>query len=253
MPTPRRAGHMAVNGIRLWRAEYGEGAVLILLHGGLANSDYWGAEVPVLSRSHRVITVDSRGHGRSTRNEQPFGYDLMAADVVALMDRLDIAEAGLVGWSDGAIIGLDLAMHHPDRISAVFSFAANADPSGVREDLGQNATFNRFIARAGEEYRRFSPTPGDYDAFVAAITKMWATQPNWTASDLRSIRVRTVIADGDHDEAIKLPHTEMLAREIPGASLLIVPDASHFAMLQAPALFNAAVLDCFGGGASARR
>jgi len=247
LPKPATSGWAQVNGIRLWYAEFGKGAPLILLHGGLGNSNYWGDQVPAFARRYRVIVIDSRGHGRSTRDAQPFGYDLMAADVVALMDALGIGKAALVGWSDGAIIGLDIALHHPERLSRLFAFAANADPSGVREDLGQSANFNRFIAKAGDDYRRLSSTPGDYEAFVVAISKMWATEPNWTAADLASIRVPTAIADGDHDEAIKRAHTEMLAREIPGAKLIILPGASHFAMLQTPNAFNRAVLGFLAG------
>ena len=63
-------------------AAFGSGPPLILLHGGLANSNYWGNQVPVLARTHRVIVMDSRGHGRSTRDSQPFGYTLMASDMM---------------------------------------------------------------------------------------------------------------------------------------------------------------------------
>ena len=76
---------------------------------------------------------------------------------------------------------------------------------------------------------------------------MRATQPNWTDAQLRSIRVPVLIADGDHDEAIVRSHTEYIARTIPGAGLLILPNASHFAFLQDLALFNAAMLDFLDG------
>ena len=83
--------------------------------------------------------LDSRGHGRSTRTETPIGYDLMASDVLALMDKR-IPKAALVGWSDGAIIGLDIAIHHPERLTRLFAFAANSDPSGVK-DVSQSPVF----------------------------------------------------------------------------------------------------------------
>ena len=83
---------------------------MIFLHGGLANTDYWGGQVPAVAAHHTVILMDSRGHGRSTRDARPYGYDLMADDVVALMDSLKIARADIVGWSDGGILGIDLAM-----------------------------------------------------------------------------------------------------------------------------------------------
>jgi pimeloyl-ACP methyl ester carboxylesterase len=247
MPKPVHSGFAPVDGIQIYYAVYGKGPPLILLHGGLANANYWGNQVPVFARTHRVVVMDSRGHGRSTRDAQPFGYDLMASDVLGLMDFLGIRRAAVVGWSDGGIIGLDIAMNHPERLTRLFAFGANYDPSGVREDLDKNATFNRFIAEAGQAYKRLSKTPNDYDGFVKAIGAMWESQPNWTADQLRGITVPTAIADGEHDEAIKRSHTEEMARLIPGAKLIILPGVSHFAMLQNPKLFNAAVLDFLAG------
>jgi pimeloyl-ACP methyl ester carboxylesterase len=143
------SGSAPVNGVRLWYATFGadQGEPVILLHGGLANSDYWGHQVRALMNRYRVVVMDSRGHGRSTRNEQPYGYDLMESDVSGLMDFLKIPKATIVGWSDGAIIGLDLAMHHQDRVAKLFAFAANSDPSGVT-DIARSPVFNAFIAHA---------------------------------------------------------------------------------------------------------
>lgn len=251
-PTPApiagmRAGHARVNGISLYHAETGDGPPVVMLHGGLANSDYFGDQVPALARRHRVILVDSRGHGRSTRNGQQFGYDLMTDDVAGLLDALRIARTSIVGWSDGAILGLDMAMRHPERVDRVFAFGANTKTSGLRPDVEQNPTFAGFIARARAEYGRLSPTPRDYDAFLKQIGQMWESQPNWTDEQLRRIRAPVLIADGQYDEGITREHTEYMAATIPGAGLLILPNVSHFAFLQDPTLFNAAVGDFLGG------
>lgn len=241
LPTPAKSGYAPVNGIKIWYAVFGRGAPVVLLHGGLANSNYWGELVPVLARHYRVVVMDSRGHGRSSRDTRPFGYDLMASDVLALMDFLKIDTAALVGWSDGAIIGLDIAIHHPERLSKLFAFAANSDPSGVK-DVNQSPVFTAFIARAKKEYEKLSPTPTEYDAFLAQITKMWETQPNWAGDDLAGIKVPTWIVDADHDEAIKRENTLFMADHIPNSGLLIEPQVSHFAFLQDPQQFNADVL-----------
>jgi pimeloyl-ACP methyl ester carboxylesterase len=185
--------------------------------------------------------MDSRGHGRSTRNEQPFGYDLMASDVLGLMDFLKIPQAAIVGWSDGAILGLNIAITHPERVSKLFAFAANSDPSGVA-DIAQSPVFNAFIARAEKEYAQLSPTPDQYQAFLAQITKMWETQPNWTADDLKKITVPTWIVDADHDEAIKRENTLFMAANIPTAGLLLQPEVSHFSFIQDPEQFTGDVL-----------
>ncbi len=107
-PTPApiatdRSGEAQVNGIGIHYAIYGQGSPVIFLHGGLANADYWGRQVPAVAAHHTVILMDSRGHGRSSRDARSYGYDLMADDVVALMDSLKIARADIVGWSDGGI------------------------------------------------------------------------------------------------------------------------------------------------------
>lgn len=247
LPKAAQSGLASVNGVKIWYAMFGRGEPVILLHGGLANANYWGHQVRALQRHYQVIVMESRGHGRSSRNQEPYGYDLMASDVVALLDHLKIRKAAIVGWSDGAIIGLDVAMKHPERVSRLFAFAANSDPSGVA-DIASSEVFNAYIARAGEEYKRLSPTPTEYKSFVAEITKMWESQPKWTASDLATIKVPTWIVDGDHDEAIKRDNTESMAANIPGAGLLIQPQVSHFSFLQDPEQFNDDVLRFLGRG-----
>ena len=241
MPKAERSGLAAVNGVKIWYAAYGRGEPVILLHGGLANSNYWGHQVPVLAKRYQVIVMDSRGHGRSSHDDRPLGYHLMADDVVGLMDFLKIKKEAVVGWSDGGIIGLDLAIHHPDRLSCLFAFAANSDPSGVK-DTAKDPVFNAYLARTQKEYATLSPTPGQYQAFLSDILKMWETQPKFTAVQLKSIKVPSWIVDRDRDEAIKRENTLFMADQIPNAGLLIQPEVSHFSFLQDSRQFNEHVL-----------
>src|ERR1700726_1260621 len=250
-PTPapihsERSGQANANGISIHYGVYGQGSPVILLHGGLANAEYWGNQINALARYHTVIVMDSRGHGRSTRDSRPYGYDLMADDVVALMDVLKVSKADIVGWSDGAILGLDLAMRHSDRVGKIFAFAANTVTSGVKDGVEKNPTFAAFIERAGHEYAAHSATPKEYATFVDQISKMWAEQPNWSDAQLKAIDTPILVADGDHDEAIKREHTEYIAAMIPHAGLLILPGTSHFAFLQDPQQFNFAILHFLG-------
>jgi pimeloyl-ACP methyl ester carboxylesterase len=238
LPKTDRSGMAPVNGIKVWYSVFGEGEPVVFLHGGLGNANYWGLQVPEVARHYQVIVMDSRGHGRSTRDNRPYGYDLMADDVVGLLDFLKIERAAVVGWSDGGILGLDLAIRYPGRVSKVFAFAANTDPSGVMDGVEKNPTFAAFIERAGHEYQALSATPQEYKAFVAAISKMWATQPHWTGRQLAAIKTQVLVVDGDHDETIKRPHTEKIAAAIPGAGLLILPNTSHFSFLQDPDQFT---------------
>jgi pimeloyl-ACP methyl ester carboxylesterase len=246
LPRPESSGTAEVNGIKLWHAEFGQGDPVILVHGGLGNSDYWGLQVPELAKRYRVVVLDSRGHGRSSRTDMPIGYDLMASDVLALMDQLHIQKAALVGWSDGAIIGLDIAIHHPERLTRLFAFAANFDPSGVK-DVNQSPVFTAYIERASHEYEKLSPTPTEYKAFLDNVGNMWATEPHFSEEQLRGIAVPTWIVDADHDEAIKRENTDYMAAQIPGAGELILPAVSHFAFLQDPAMFNQTLLRFLAG------
>jgi pimeloyl-ACP methyl ester carboxylesterase len=243
LPQATQSGLVPVNGIKVWYAEFGpaDGKPVILLHGGLGNSDYFGLQVPALAQKYRVIVMDSRGHGRSARDAKPYGYDLMAEDVIGLLDYLKIQKIALVGWSDGAILGLDIAIHHPDRLTKLFAFAANSNTAGVA-DISTSKVFNAYIERTGTEYEKLSPTPKDFQGFLDQIGKMWATQPDFTDAQLAAITTPTWIVDGDRDEAIKRENTEYMASHIPGAGLLILPQVSHFAFLQDPEAFNAAVL-----------
>lgn len=241
LPKPERSGIAAVNGVHLWYAVFGHGSPLILVHGGLGNSNYWGLQIPALAEQFEVIVLDSRGHGRSTRSSEQITYHLMASDVIALMDFLHIRKAALAGWSDGAIIGLDIAINHPERLTKLFAFAANSDPSGVR-DLTGNRVFDAYFSRTQEEYRELSPTPDEFKAFNDNLGKMWDREPHFSDDQLRSIKVSTWIVDGDHDEAIKREDTDHMAALIPDAGELILPEVSHFAMLQDPEQFNRALV-----------
>src|SRR5271169_1179085 len=104
LPKASASGYVTVGGIAIWYAEFGKGPPVILLHGGLANSDHWGLLVPALQNDYRVIVMDSRGHGRSTRNEDAFCYDRMMSDVLGVMDHLELDSAAIIGTSDGSII-----------------------------------------------------------------------------------------------------------------------------------------------------
>ena len=243
MPVSKVAGYAPVNGIHMYYAVYGAGDPVLLIHGGLGHADLWANQVRHLMTDHMVIVADSRGHGRSSRTAEAYSYDLMASDYLALLDYLKVDKVALVGWSDGGIIGLDIAMEHPERLTRLFAHAANVTVEGVDPKVMESKVFNAYIAESGEDYQRMSPTSGQFDAFVDQISQMWASQPNWSDAELAKITVPTAIVLGDHDEAITRAHTEHMAQVIPGATLVILPDTSHFAMLQDPAGYNKAVRD----------
>ena len=243
MPKADETGYAPVNGIQMYYAVFGSGDPVLLIHGGLGHADIWASQVATLSKTHKVIVADSRGHGRSTRTEEPYGYDLMASDYLALLDYLKIDKTALVGWSDGGIIGIDIALHHPETLTRLYAQAANVTTDGVDPGVMTDKTFGAYIERSGVDYKKLSKTPDQYDAFVGQISKMWETQPNWTKEELGKITTPTAIVAGDHDEAIKREHTDYMASVIPGAKEIILPNASHFAMLQAPDEYSQSALE----------
>ncbi|HEX2889451.1 alpha/beta hydrolase [Vineibacter terrae] len=240
LPAASNQGRVESDGARIWYATYGAGPAVILLHGGLGHSGNWGHQVPALIEAgHRVVLIDSRGHGRSTRDTRPYMYELMASDVLAVMDTLRLEKAAVVGWSDGACIALILARQAPARIAGVFFFGCNMDPSGTKAFV-PTPVVDRCFARHAKDYAALSATPDQFKPFVAAVSEMMKTQPDYTARDLAAIAVPVAIAHAEHDEFIKREHADYLARSIPGAELILLPGVSHFAPLQRPALFNAA-------------
>jgi pimeloyl-ACP methyl ester carboxylesterase len=242
LPVPNDQGYVEHDGARIWYSSYGPGSPVILLHGGLGRSGNWGYQVPALIESgYRAVLIDSRGHGRSTREEHPFSYELMASDVLAVTDTLHLKKAVLVGWSDGACAALILAAKVPSRAAGVFYFACNMDPGGVKP-FEATPTVNRCFARHAKDYAELSATPEDFKNFVGDVNLMGQTQPNYSAKDLAKISVPVVIVQSEHDEFIKREHAEYLARSIPNAEYIFLKDMSHFAPLQRPRQFNAAVL-----------
>jgi pimeloyl-ACP methyl ester carboxylesterase len=220
---------------------------VILLHGGLGHSGNWGYQVPALVRNgYRVVLIDSRGHGRSTRDARPYTYELMASDVSAVMDALRIEKAGLVGWSDGACTALILASKTSARIAGVFFFACNMDPSGAKQITELSPILKRCISRHSQDYKKLSTTPDQFDVFSRAVGLMQRTQPNYSANDLARINAPVAIAHSEHDEFIIREHAEYLARSIPNAEFIYLPGVSHFAPLQRSKQFNSAMLAFLG-------
>jgi pimeloyl-ACP methyl ester carboxylesterase len=243
------SGLAPVNDIKMYYAIFNKNGKdpVFLLHGGFSNSDTWSFEVSLLSKTHMVIIADSRGHGRSSMSGQPLSYNLMASDVLQLMDYLKIKKAAVVGWSDGGILGLILAIRHPERISKLFTFGANYDTSGYKKEAPDTSLSRLFFSRAEAEYRRLSPTPDGFGALTSALGKLYSTEPTLDPKDIRTIKVSTVIAFGEHEQFIKREHFEMLARLIPNARLVMLPNVSHSGPLQDPARFHEALVNFLDG------
>lgn len=246
--TPARApkpSHFAANGIRTYYELRGTGTPLLLIHGGAGNGMQFEKQVTEFEKSHRLIIPDCCNQGRTTCRAGALTYHAMAEDMIALLDHLKIRRVDIMGWSDGGNIGLDLAMHHPDRVNHLVTFGANFSPAGLQDAdriWAATATPESLGSGMREGWMKLSPEPERFDEAMNGVLKMWRTLPDWTVSDLGRIRAKVMVCAGEHD-VIRLEHTGALSRAIPGAQMWIVPGASHSAMLERPDLVNPRVLE----------
>lgn len=244
LPHLDKEGYVAREGARIWYGTVGEGPAVVLLHGGMSSSDAWGNQIAALTKSHhRVVLVDTRGHGRSTLGDVPLSYEVFEEDLRSVMDTLQIKKADIVGWSDGANTALVMAMKDPARARKIYAFGANMNADAAKPGAFDAPILRKVVVQLQQTYARVSPTPDGFGALHTAVETMQKSEPNYNASQLEAIKGPTIaIADGDHEEFIKEDHTRYMARTIPGASLIILPGVSHFAPWQAPDAFNESVL-----------
>lgn len=239
-------GRVEHDGASLWYGVVGTGKPVILLHGGRASSASWGNQVPALLASHRqVILIDSRGHGRSTLGDKALSYESMAADVLAVMDRLKLKKADIVGWSDGGILGLIIAMQYPQRLDKVYAFGANMNTNAVGEIL-PSPVLPLIGPRLEASYRSLAK-PADFARLSTAVRAMQKTEPNYSDAQLAAIRgPKVAIVGAEHDEILRPAYFAHLAGTIPGARLIMLQDVSHFAPWQDAAAFNASLTGFLG-------
>src|SRR5215213_5121695 len=236
-----------INGVDLYYEVHGpaDGQPVLLLHGGLNSTEQFDYLAPVLvAASYRVVAMDSRGRGRSAWGDLPITYEQMAADALGLLDFLGIEKTDVVGVSDGAIIGLDLAINHPERLDRVVAYAANFTPVGLQfVESDQMIPFEYFIAT----YRRLAPQPERFEELLGVLDELSKVAPNYSEAELKNITVPVLILDGAEDEFITPDQPRTMAELIPGSTLVIMPGTGHFATNARPGLFNQVVLEYLAG------
>lgn len=227
MPTVNLNGTVQVNGIELWYAMYGaelhdsqaEGySPVIFLHGGFANSDYYSHQINSLRDGpYTLITIDSRGHGRSTDDtSRPITYDLMTLDVLALMDWLRIERFSVVGWSDGGCISFNLAMNNSERIDRVLSFGGTYNVANMNTTALDSYTFKTYMEWVREDYKRLSPTTSPFEEFEERMMHMWLTEPVWNADSFQQIPSRFDNPDAPMIWIVAADSEEAVTRNTPG-------------------------------------
>ena len=244
MPKPDTIGFADRGDVKIYYATFGKGDPVILLHGGLGNGDHWSHQVPDLAKRYRVIVIDSRNQGRSGYSKAKLTYHGMAGDVLAVMDTLKLDRAAIVGWSDGGAIALDLAIHHPTRVSKIFVYATHYDEKGSKK-AKPTSTWNQYAAKCKADFGKLAPDK-KYAATVESLQPLWRSHGGFTKDQLRSIKAPAVIADGDNDEIVVLDQIKEMATLIPNGQLVVFKDTSHFALWQDPPAFTKAILDFLG-------
>src|SRR5947208_934422 len=190
--------YAAVNGLSMYYEVHGEGPPLLLLHGGTGSiPTQW---IPFFSSQFRVVAMEQMGHGRTADLvDRPFHYHDMAEDTVQLMRHLGIESASVVGFSDGGIIGLDMAIHHPERVTKLVVTGAQTRNDGyTAENLEWIRTVNPAALPVSDAYGRLSPDGADHWSVVLGrLQRMWAVEPDFSREEVQSIKAPTLIIVGD--------------------------------------------------------
>jgi len=228
------AGHYAyINGINLYYETYGSGETLVLLHGNGGSISAFKNQIPFFEKHFKVITIDSRLQGKSGGSPDTISYDLMASDFCALLDYLQIDSAYVLGWSDGGINGLIMAMKCPEKIKKLAVSGANVVPDSSAVPYSDILWMKNFVEHDTTASKK-----------EIALNKMMLYEPNISDEELKQIRCPVLVMAGDHD-IIKPTHTIKIFQSIPNASLCIFPDSNHGTLQQHPELFNETVLRFF--------
>jgi pimeloyl-ACP methyl ester carboxylesterase len=229
------------NGAVLHCEEHGDGRPLVLIHGGLSSSSDWQAVIPELADDFRVITPDSRGHGRSTNPAGELSYTRIADDIAALIAALELRSPVVGGWSDGGQVTLELGARHPGAAGALIVGAAYPD-----FEIGGLREAHRTLLGADE---RGVPDPGHLDAelgefaeeikgqhpggaeqwrnLVRQTAPMWLDYDGLGRDELEAIRTPVLVLAGDRDELVSPEFSISLYRSLPNAELAVCPRLSH--------------------------
>jgi pimeloyl-ACP methyl ester carboxylesterase len=238
--------YVDIGGLKTWYDTAGEGDPLVLLHGGISTNDTWGSQIPAFAERFNVIAVERRGHGHTPDVEGPFNYSDMANDTIGFLETLVKQPAHLVGWSDGGIVGLLVAIERPDLVRKLVAISANTNPGGVvpeTQEMHDRPADDPGLEMFRSLYVASSPDgPEHWPVVFAKFLEMISTQPDIKPDELARIKPPTLVVSGD-DDMVTLEHTLEMYRAIPGSELAVVPGTSHALQFEKPDLVNRIVLD----------
>jgi pimeloyl-ACP methyl ester carboxylesterase len=254
VPRPRESGYAELRGRRMYYELYGAGRPLLMLHGGGGSIQNFARQLPYFARDRLVIAPEQMGQGHTPDADRPLSYADMAENTAELLQRLQVKDADVLGWSDGGILGLMLAIRHPSLVRRLAISGANVRPG--REAitpamLAELRAYDPTADTAGRNrYAGVSPdSAGHYPVIIRKLLALWLDHPTpteLTLGELRRIRVPTLVIAGDRD-VIRLEETIAIYRAIPGAELFIVPATGHATLRERPELLNPILWGFFEG------
>jgi pimeloyl-ACP methyl ester carboxylesterase len=237
--------------LQLYYEIHGDGESLVLLNGALGTIEAdWGKHLPAFAERYRVLAYDHRGHGRTSASRQPFtGYDLLAGDLEALLDRVGIARARFCGFSDGGITLLYFALRRPERVRSLILAGAQYTNDERTLALLAKMTPERIQSRLPdwaaklEQLHDAHHRPGYWQNLMRQLMPIWPIQPDLTLEQLSQISAPTLLIAGERD-SFGHPEQQIAMRgALPNAELCILPAAGHDVMNEQPELFRLAALD----------
>jgi len=236
-----------INDVKVHYKIYGTGSdALILLHGSMESMSEWNKQIPEFSKRYKVIAMDSRGHGRSTFTDRKLDYFLLSEDVRGLMSELKVDSAYIVGFGDGGIIGLYLAINHPENVRKLVAIGANykVDTGVVYHEVLEKVKAwdsDKVYQFVRNNFRGW-PNDKLIVPFTERMKTMLLTEPNLTIGDLQKIICPTLFMTGDHD-IIKLSHTNEMYESVKRGYLAVIPGAKHYPQKDKPGVVNSIIMD----------
>lgn len=216
--------------IELFYTKAGSGPPLLLLHGNGEDGTYFVHQIEEFSRDFTVCAIDTRGHGKSPRGTAPFTISQFADDLLAFMDQQGLAQADILGFSDGGNIALTFALRHPDRVRRLILNGANLDPKGVKLPVQLPIVVGYHLASLSKSPRAKAR---------AELLGLMVNEPHIDPAELKKLTMPVLVIAGTKD-MIRDRHTRLIANRIPGARLALIP-GNHFIANKEPTAFNRAV------------
>jgi pimeloyl-ACP methyl ester carboxylesterase len=210
-----------IRGFKMYCEVYGQGQPLLIIHGNSGSINNFIYQIPYFSKKYKVIIADSRAQGKSTDKGDSLTYEMMADDYAALLDAMKIDSAYVIGWSDGGINGLLLAIRHPEKVKKLATTGANLvpDTTAVPQQIWDMVTPTLTLLKT-----KTNKTEEEKNALK--LFRLLAEEPHIPLTDLQKINCPTLVIGGDHD-VIKEEHTMLIYKNIPKAYLWILPGSGH--------------------------